>query len=481
MIGTTLKNRYTIEERIGAGAMGEVYRAQDLQSGDWVAIKRMTAELAADGDYRKRFAREVQALRRLEHPHIVGYVDAFALQGHGYLVTEFFGGGTLSDLIKGRGPLPEGLFKRIALQVLDAVAAAHEAGVIHRDLKPDNVLMSATGEPKIADFGLARAEDMSTLTQTGTMMGTLAYMPPEAFDAYSRTDHRGDIWALGVILFQMLTAHYPFKARSQSAMIAAIINDDPTPLPQYRHHVPAGWGSIIEHCLVKSIHGRYQTVRDLIRDLQADRFTGYQTEDAGVMTEDPFGAWLDEIDPFAELEAEQGTTPIPAMPNPSPRANKLDDYKLRFVQSDAPLHRPEPAPRAKARAIHNLQDLGESSVSSTAANLMIFGGIFQWVGLLSMMISGVVVFAFVMGDADADQMSFIPVLVTAGALAFGVGLLFEMPSASDNNERLTLIALGMLGAFTWLLLFYGALQFSIVVLVGMVCSVGLAVLFFAAK
>ncbi|MFP4324282.1 MAG: serine/threonine-protein kinase [Anaerolineales bacterium] len=489
MIGTTLKDRYIIEERIGAGAMGEVYRAHDQQSGDWVAIKRMSADLANDPNYRKRFGREVQALRRLQHPHIVGYIDAFALGGNGFLVTEFFSGGNLGDLIRSRGSLPEGLFKRIALQVLDAVATAHEAGIIHRDLKPDNVLLSATGEPKVADFGLARAEDMSTMTQTGAVMGTLAYMPPEAFEHYVRPDHRADIWALGVVLFQMLTAQYPFKARSQSAMIAAILNDDPTPLSHYRHDLPGAWEMIIQHCLQKEPTQRYPSVRDLMRDLQADRFTAYgNAPPAGTVVaadgESEYASWLDQIDPFADLELEnqagRGYSQTQVMP---PAGAKSSDYQLRFVQPEAatPIPRPQPAQTSAKRSTHAIHYVDDDQISGMAANLMIFGGIFQWVGLFGMIISGLVILAFWMGSADSDEIALIPVLVTLGGICFGVGLVFELPSARTDNERFTLLGLGVAGGITWLLLFFGALQFSISIFLGVASALGLALYFFAAK
>ncbi|HLA44517.1 MAG TPA: serine/threonine-protein kinase, partial [Aggregatilineales bacterium] len=264
MIGQTLKDRYRIEKLIGAGAMGQVFRATDLETFDEVAVKTISVERAANQDDRRRFQREVSALQHLNHPHIARYIDAFDLGTGSFLVIEYCGGGTLKQYIQSHEMMPKRVFKDMALKITDAIASAHEVGIIHRDLKPENILLTEAGEPKVVDFGLARLSGVTTMTQAGTLMGTLAYMPPEAFDPVLRQDHRGDIWALGIIFFQMLTGDSPFRSSSQSGMISAILSQKPAPLHQLRTGLPHEWGDILLGCLEKHPNNRYPTARHLL-------------------------------------------------------------------------------------------------------------------------------------------------------------------------------------------------------------------------
>ncbi|MCZ7542449.1 MAG: serine/threonine protein kinase [Anaerolineae bacterium] len=237
LIGDTLKDRYLIQARLGRGAMGEVYRATDLRYGEPVAIKMLVADDASD-QHRKRFVREISALRKLYHPNIVGYVDAFASEDRMYLVMEYVGGGTLAHTMQSYGQLPADLFMQIARKVIEAIGSAHELGIVHRDLKPTNILLGVDGEPKVADFGLAKLTNFSTITLGGGAMGTLAYMPPEAFEMQALQDHRGDIWAMGVIFYQMLAGSLPFPGQGKAELVRAILQDPPISLEWFRKDLP---------------------------------------------------------------------------------------------------------------------------------------------------------------------------------------------------------------------------------------------------
>lgn len=262
-----LNQRYQIEKRLGRGAMGEVFLATDLREQEPVAIKTISQDLYDIEEVQKRFERETAALSRLNHPNIIRYVDAFTVQKRACLVMEYVGGGTLDDIIKAYSGLDDGLFKRLAIGIVEGLSAAHEAGIIHRDLKPNNILLTADQNPIIADFGLARMQDSSTMTASGAALGTLAYMAPEAFDPLTKSDHRADIWSLGVIFFEMLTGLLPFPGKTQPQMIGAILNDAPYSLQLHRRDLPPSWYIMIETCLQKHILDRYQSTRDILLDL----------------------------------------------------------------------------------------------------------------------------------------------------------------------------------------------------------------------
>ena len=452
MIGQTLKNRYRIEDEIGGGAMGQVYRATDSTTGDVVAVKVISEEYASDEDYRKRFAREAQALRNLQHANIVGYIDAFSVGGRACLVMEFFGGGTLQDMIETHpGGLPDGLFKRIALAVLDAMTAAHEAGIIHRDLKPTNILMSADGTPKIADFGLVRISQLSTMTASGMIMGTLEYMAPEAFDTLVRQDHRADIWALGVIMFQMLTGQMPFRGHNDTQIMGSILHDKPYSLYTYRKDVPGDWVLIIDHCLEKEPALRYQTVRDLMNDLRGDRAT-FQVGDQSI----------DEAANLLEQRLGGGPAiqPIAASEDP-PTTRPQEGYQFQFLFGQE--HKPPPDDfktivPPKARDIRNIPVETPSREGRRSVSMMVFGGVFAWMGMVALVgISLFSVFNLLQEEADRSVTPAAVIMVAVtGAILFAIGALLELPE-SDGTERLLLGALAFGGVLACALIVIGNL------------------------
>ena len=261
---------YEVLARLGAGAMGEVYRAHDSRLGRDVALKILPAEFASHPDRRRRFEQESRAASALSHPNIVAVYDVGDQDGVSYIVTELVDGESLRDLIE-RGPVPFRKTINIGAQIADGLAAAHAAGVVHRDLKPENVMLTRDGRPKILDFGLARyqpatpAEGTMTMTQPGMVMGTAGYMSPEQVTG-APTDARSDIFSLGIILHEMLAGKLPFARATTVETMSAILRDEPAALPA---GVPLAMQQAIAHCLEKEPARRFQSAGDLAFNLRA--------------------------------------------------------------------------------------------------------------------------------------------------------------------------------------------------------------------
>jgi TolB-like protein len=270
--GTRL-GRYEVLEQIGAGGMGEVYKARDTRLGRTVALKVLPPQLAADHARRERFEREARAASALEHPHICVLYDEGAEGDLHFLVLEHLEGETLAQrLAKSRLPREEAL--RFGVQIADALDAAHGKGIVHRDLKPGNVMLVKSGV-KLLDFGLARLteepqgdEESTALRPSGVGMvaGTLPYMSPEQLTGAS-VDARSDIWALGVVLYEMLTGHRPFEGGSTATLMVAILQRDPPPLLSVEPLAPPALEHVIGRCLAKDPEARWQTARDVASEL----------------------------------------------------------------------------------------------------------------------------------------------------------------------------------------------------------------------
>lgn len=272
MIGKILNNRYTIEERLGNGAMGTVYRALDSQNGQNVALKVISSELALHPGMVERFRREGESLRSLRHFNIVGFVDFFEHEGHYVIVMEYVSGGTLLDLLK-KGPLPVERARQIALELSDALIRAHRLNIIHRDIKPENVLLTGDGAPKLADFGVARLSEGTRITRTGTQVGTPYYMAPEAWAG--KSDAQSDIWSLGVVLFEMLSGEVPFDGDTPLVVMNRI-NTMPPDLKKLPENIPADLRKIISRMLTRDRKKRYQRMHEVVADLE--RIGGPSTE-----------------------------------------------------------------------------------------------------------------------------------------------------------------------------------------------------------
>ncbi|MBD3298452.1 MAG: protein kinase, partial [candidate division Zixibacteria bacterium] len=259
---------YEILERIGAGGMGEVYLARDTRLDRRVALKFLPSHLASDEKARERFLREARAASRISHPHIltiheVGEDD----DGNVFIAMQYIDGRPLSELIRsGDLNLPRAI--AIAMQICEGLARAHESGVIHRDIKPDNILIDADGNATILDFGLARLIDGSALTRSGTMIGTMQYMSPEQARG-EEVDGRSDLFSVGAVLYEMITGQSPFKGENPASVINKILNEPVEPPSRVCQGCPAGIDTIIERALAKDTSARYESARAMYTDLQA--------------------------------------------------------------------------------------------------------------------------------------------------------------------------------------------------------------------
>jgi eukaryotic-like serine/threonine-protein kinase len=270
LIGRTIAH-YRITAAIGAGGMGEVYRATDTKLGRDVALKVLPAEMAGDPDRLARFQREARAVAALNHPNIVTIFSVEEFEGIHFLTMELIEGEPLGKLIPTAGLQP-GQIVEIAHALADALAAAHEKGIIHRDLKPANVMMTKDGRVKVLDFGLAKdvrpvdPQDATMTspdrTQAGVVMGTPAYMSPEQI-AGRPLDHRSDIFSLGVVLYEMATGRRPFQGQSSAELASAVLRDSPSPISEVRPGLPADVVQIVRRCLEKDPNRRIQTARDI--------------------------------------------------------------------------------------------------------------------------------------------------------------------------------------------------------------------------
>ena len=274
---------YEIAAPLGAGGMGEVYRAHDTRLGRDVAVKVLPQHLSASAEIRARFEREARAVSSLNHPHICTLHDIGREGDTDYLVMELVEGETLADRLA-RGPLPLAEVLQIGAQVADALNRAHRAGVVHRDLKPGNVMLTKTGA-KLMDFGLAVATGttgtgsgaappltqmptMTTpLTTAGSIVGTLVYMAPEQLEG-RECDARADLWALGCVLYEMTTGKRAFEGTSQASLIASIMTTRPAPLPSLVPMTPPALERIVQLCLEKDPDLRWQNAGDLARELK---------------------------------------------------------------------------------------------------------------------------------------------------------------------------------------------------------------------
>ena len=272
MIGRTLSH-YHITAAIGAGGMGEVYRANDTKLGRDVALKVLSAQMAHDPNRLARFQREARSVAALNHPHIVTIFSVEEAEGIHFLTMELVEGQSLERLIPAGGLHVERIVE-IASALADALTAAHEKGIVHRDLKPANVMLTDDGRVKVLDFGLAkdvRADKSSDATQTfagqtamGVVMGTPTYMSPEQV-ASRVLDHRTDIFSLGVILYEMASGRRPFEGASSAELASAILRDTPRLLSEFRADLPEELGVLIQRCLEKDPQDRFPSARD-VRD-----------------------------------------------------------------------------------------------------------------------------------------------------------------------------------------------------------------------
>ena len=253
--------RYTILEEIASGTQGAVHRAFDPESGQIVAVKILHPGLSSDRSYLERFHREATITSSIDHPNVVGIREVGESGGRHFIAMEFLPE-SLGRLIESAGRLPVPSSVSFAVQIADGLAAAHARGVVHRDVKPQNVLIAADGTAKVTDFGIARGESLATMTATGMVMGTPYYMSPEQCLG-ERADARSDIYSLGCVLYQMLTGALPFEASTPLAVLRKHTDEPPRPLREVRDDIPQPVADIVARALAKEPEERFGTAIEM--------------------------------------------------------------------------------------------------------------------------------------------------------------------------------------------------------------------------
>ncbi|MBI1803793.1 MAG: serine/threonine-protein kinase [Ignavibacteriae bacterium] len=265
MIGQTISH-YKILEKLGEGGMGVVYKAEDTKLKRTVALKFLPPHLNASEQDKARFVQEAQAASALNHPNVCTIHDIQEHDGQMFIVMEFVDGQTLREK---RGTINLGKAIEIGIQIADGLATAHEKGIVHRDIKPENIMVRKDGIVQIMDFGLAklRASRASRLTKEGSTVGTAGYMSPEQVQGQD-TDHRSDIFSLGVLLYELFTGELPFKGVHETALLYEIVNVDPAPMSTVKPEIDPELDRIVFECLQKEPDERYQAVKDISKDLK---------------------------------------------------------------------------------------------------------------------------------------------------------------------------------------------------------------------
>jgi len=263
---------YELAEELGSGGMGTVYRAADTRNGQTVALKVMDSRLARDPDYVRRFQREAEIAKKLDSPHIVRVLDSGQDGNQHYLVMEYVEGKNLTEVLRERGKLPPEEARSIATQVALALEAAHANGVVHRDIKPGNILIDEHRTAKVTDFGIARAADSTTITKTGLFLGTLSYAAPELLAG--KADIRSDIYSLGVVLYQMLAGRVPFESDTPLALMDMHRSQEPPTLESLGVRVPGDLRAIVARCLAKRPQERYRSPAELTAALEGRALPG---------------------------------------------------------------------------------------------------------------------------------------------------------------------------------------------------------------
>jgi len=276
-IGKTVSH-YRVTGRLGGGGMGVVYLAEDTRLKRTVALKFLPVTLLGNEESKKRFMIEAQAASALDHPRIgtIFEIDETS-DGEMFIAMAYYEGATLKDRIA-TGPVPCDEAFNLVQQIANGLAEAHAHGIIHRDVKPANIIITKDGYVKIVDFGLAKLGGATQITKSGTSMGTPAYMSPEQVKG-KEVDHRADIWALGVILYELLTGKLPFTAENDMSMLYNIVNEAHTPFSQFDLNLPAECAQLIEKTLAKSAEDRYASIQAFMADLQRCRQKLLRKED----------------------------------------------------------------------------------------------------------------------------------------------------------------------------------------------------------
>src|SRR5690349_1762424 len=266
MIGTVLSGRYRLEAKLGSGGMSTVYLARDQTLDRDVAVKVMHREMSEQADQLERFRQEARAVAKLSHPNVVAVIDAGEDKGHPYIVFEYVEGETLKQRINRVGALDCQEALAYAIEVARGLTVAHARKMVHRDIKPQNVLIDAEGRAKLTDFGISRQLEQDGMTATGRVLGTTDYVAPEQAMGHP-VDVRSDIYSLGVVLYEMLVGQVPFHADSQVGVAMKHVNEELPDVQQRRPELSAAAAMVVERATAKDPAQRYQEVGELIDDL----------------------------------------------------------------------------------------------------------------------------------------------------------------------------------------------------------------------
>ncbi len=267
MEGKKLGGRYEIVSRVGGGGMAVVYKAKDLLLHRFVAIKVLSESLSNDSEFIRRFSREAQAAASLSHPNIVNVYDVGRDNYTHYIVMELVEGPTLKQYIQERGALPVQEAATIAIQICDGLAHAHENQIVHRDIKPHNILLGANGRAKVTDFGIARAASSSTITQQGSVMGSVHYFSPEQARG-GVIGQKSDLYSLGVVMYEMLTGQLPFDGDSAISIALKHLQETPEDPRNYNSQIPDAFAELVMRALNKDPDQRFASAREMMKEIQ---------------------------------------------------------------------------------------------------------------------------------------------------------------------------------------------------------------------
>ena len=286
LIGKIISRRFRVEDIIGRGGMAIVYRAFDLKTHQTVALKVLREEYEDDPEYKERFKREAEVNKKLNHPNVVNSIDAGFISGISYIAFEYVDGQTLKEVIAEKGKMEQEEAVHCALSILAALSHAHQRGIIHRDVKSQNVMITRNGQVKIADFGIAGLADTKTLTSDGNVMGSVHYFSPEQAKGMRATS-ASDLYSVGIILYEMLTGHVPFEGETAVSVAMMHLMETPRPVKE-EADVCRAVELIMERALMKEPRDRYQSADGMIRDLRrALRHPDGEFMEQKILTEKP--------------------------------------------------------------------------------------------------------------------------------------------------------------------------------------------------
>lgn len=300
-MSTLLGNRYELIERIGDGGMAEVYRAHDKMLDRFVAVKILHPQFTSDEAFVKRFRREAQGAAKLSHPNIVSIYDVGECDGKYYIVMEYVKGETLKDKIKREGPLPINTALQIAEEIASALENAHANNLVHCDIKPHNILLNESGHVKVADFGIARATSSSTITYTGSVIGSVHYFSPEQAKGHTISP-KSDIYSLGIVMYEMLTGQVPFNGETAVSIAIKHLQEAPIPPHELRSDIPPLVEAIILKAMDKNPDNRFSST-ELIKELERAMVKPF--DNVNIPVNDPFATRVltnEEMDQLQNIE-----------------------------------------------------------------------------------------------------------------------------------------------------------------------------------